>query len=330
MAADFQGPATHPSTGVGGRPGTGVGGRRSALRRPGRRPTGAVGRRRAAHLTGRRVLVTGAASGIGRAVAELCGRRGARLVLTDIDEPGLTATAEAIRAAGGTVEAATAVDLTDFAAVRAFGAEVHRDRGPVDVVLNVAGTSAWGTVQHFPHELWRAMVDVNLMGPVHVIEVFVPPMIEAGRGGHLVNVSSAAGLFGLPGHAAYSAAKFGLRGVSEVLRFDLRPHGIEVSLVCPGAVDTPLVHRLQVAGVDQNSPSFQRARERFRARAVTPEHAAAAILRGMRRGRYLIYTSRDIRFLHWVQRTWSWPYERVMAVLNTAFRRQLADAGSPR
>ena len=78
------------------------------------------------------------------------------------------------------------------------------------------------------------MIDVNLMGPISVLECFVPPMIEAGRGGHVVNVSSAAGLFGLPWHAAYSASKFGLRGVSEVLRFDLRRHGIGVSLVCPG------------------------------------------------------------------------------------------------
>ena len=78
------------------------------------------------------------------------------------------------------------------------------------------------------------MIDVNLIGPISVLECFVPPMIEAGRGGHLVNVSSAAGLFGLPWHAPYSASKFGLRGVSEVLRFDLRRHGIGVSLVCPG------------------------------------------------------------------------------------------------
>src|SRR3546814_12206274 len=74
------------------------------------------------------------------------------------------------------------------------------------------------------------------MGPIHVMECFVPPMIAAGHGGHLVNVSSAAGLFGLPWHAAYSASTFGLRGISEVLRFDLARHGIGVSLVCPGRV----------------------------------------------------------------------------------------------
>src|SRR3546814_2885911 len=80
------------------------------------------------------------------------------------------------------------------------------------------------------------------MGPIHVMEGFVPPMIAAGHGGHLVNVSSAAGLFGLPWHAAYSASKFGLRGISEVLRFDPARHGIGVSLVCPGGVDRSEEH----------------------------------------------------------------------------------------
>ena len=89
--------------------------------------------------------------------------------------------------------------------------------------MNVAGISTWGSVDQLTHEHWRQMVDVDLMGPINVIEAFVPPMMAAGRGGHLVNVSSAAGLLGLPWHAAYSAAKFGLRGVSEVLRFDLEP-----------------------------------------------------------------------------------------------------------
>ena len=109
------------------------------------------------------------------------------------------------------------------------------------------------------------------MGPIHVIEELVPPMVEAGRGGHLVNVSSAAGIIGMPWHAAYSASKFGLRGVSEVLRFDLARHGIGVSLVCPGAVHTPLTGTVQIAGVDTTSPRFRKVQARFHERAVSPE-----------------------------------------------------------
>src|SRR3546814_6026857 len=112
------------------------------------------------------------------------------------------------------------------------------------------------------------------MGPIHVMEGFVPPMIAAGHGGHLVNVSSAAGLFGLPWHAAYSASKFGLRGISEVLRFDLARHGIGVSLVCPGGVDTGLVRTIEIVGLDGEAPDMVRMRRRFQRHAITPDKAA--------------------------------------------------------
>jgi short-subunit dehydrogenase len=154
------------------------------------------------------------------------------------------------------------------------------------------------------------------MGPIHVMENFIPPMIRAGRGGHLVNVSSAAGLFGLPWHAAYSASKFGLRGISEVLRFDLKQHGIHVSLVCPGGVDTGLVRTINVVGIDREHPDFKKLTQRFQKHAVTPEKAAQAILKGLRTKRYMVYTSFDIAFGHWWQRKFAWPYEIVMQIMN--------------
>jgi short-subunit dehydrogenase len=159
-------------------------------------------------------------------------------------------------------------------------------------------------------------VDVNLMGPISVLECFVPAMIEAGRGGHIVNVSSAAGLFGLPWHAAYSASKFGLRGVSEVLRFDLRRHGIGVSLVCPGAVRTPLVGTVEIVGVDRDDPEVERMARHFEKRAVSAERVAERILEGIRKDRYMVFTSRDIQVGYWFQRKFAWPYERAMRLLN--------------
>jgi short-subunit dehydrogenase len=157
------------------------------------------------------------------------------------------------------------------------------------------------------------------MGPIHVIETFVPPMVRAGRGGHLVNVASAAGLFGLPRHAPYSAAKFGLRGVSEVLRFDLRRHGIGVSLVCPGGVDTDLVHSVDIVGVDRDDPRIAREIDRFRRHAVSAEQAAQAILDGVRKRRYFVYTSRDIHALHLLQRYCEPLYALVMRLANRRF-----------
>ena len=267
----------------------------------------------------KRVLVTGAASGIGRATAIAAASKGARLVLTDINDAPLQSVAAEIRASGGTVEHAEALDISDHGAVAAMADSVHATHGTVDIAMNVAGIAVWGTVERLSHEQWRRVVDVNLMGPIHVIECFVPAMIAAGRGGHVVNVSSAAGLFGLPWHAPYSATKFGLRGLSEVLRFDLRRHGIGVSLVCPGAVDTGLVNTVEIAGVDASSPRLERFTARFRRHAATPDQAAQRILDGVERNRYWVYTSRDIRIAHFLQRRFETGYALIMRVANGRF-----------
>lgn len=265
-------------------------------------------------LRDRRCLITGAASGIGRATATATAERGAEVHLTDIQDLG-DVVAE-IERTGGRVGSATVADLTDHEAVVALAERVHADGGSVDVVMNIAGVSTWGAIERLRHSDWQKMIDVNLIGPISVLECFVPPMIEAGRGGHLVNVSSAAGLIGLPWHAAYSASKFGLRGVSEVLRFDLRRHGIGVSLVCPGGVRTPLVDTVEIVGVDRSDPRVQRAIAHFMRRAVTPERVAERILEGIEKNRYLVFTSADIRIAHWVQRKFAWPYEETMRRLN--------------
>ncbi|MFD6350952.1 SDR family oxidoreductase [Nocardia tengchongensis] len=270
-------------------------------------------------LSGKKTLITGAASGIGRATALAAARKGARLVLTDVNAEGLDATVESIRSAGGTVELALALDVSDYDAVTAFAEQVHEQLGPMDVVMNIAGVSVWGTVENLEHRHWKRMVDVNLMGPIHVIENFVPPMVAAKRGGALVNVSSAAGLLALPWHAAYSASKFGLRGVSEVLRFDLARHDINVHLVVPGAVDTPLVQTVDIVGVDREDPRIQAWIKRFRRHAKSPDDVAETILRGVEKGTYLIHTQFDIRFGYWWARKFAWPYEFAMRRANDLF-----------
>jgi NAD(P)-dependent dehydrogenase (short-subunit alcohol dehydrogenase family) len=267
----------------------------------------------------KRVLITGAASGIGRATAIAAASRGAHVFLTDINDAPLQAVAEEIRAAGGSAPYARALDVSDHAEVAAMAEEIHAAHGSLDIVMNVAGIAVWGTVDTLSHEQWRRCVDVNLMGPIHVIECFVPAMIAAGRGGHLVNVSSAAGLFGLPWHAPYSATKFGLRGVSEVLRFDLRRHRIGVSLVCPGGVDTGLVETVEIAGVTGSGPRMDRFRALFRRHATTPEQAATRIIEGVERNRYWVYTSSDIRVGHFLQRRFETPYVWLMRIANDRF-----------
>lgn len=277
-------------------------------------------------LSGRRVFITGAASGIGRATALRAAAEGAELYLTDIDRAGLDGTVEELRGRGVEPAHAEAADICDHEAVRAMAEEIHSGAGPMDVVMNVAGISAWGTVQNLQHRHWRSLVEVNLMGPVHVIESFLPPMIEAGRGGHLVNVSSAAGLIGLPWHAAYSASKFGLRGISEVLRFDLRRHGIGVSLVVPGAVRTPLTGTVEIVGLDKQSPVFKRLHDGFVRRAAAPEAVARDVLDGVRKNRYLVHTSGAVRVISGIQRVCPPLYVLAMRALNSAAHRAMARA----
>lgn len=267
-------------------------------------------------LSGKRCLITGAASGIGRATALAAGARGAELFLTDRDAEGLERVATEIRAAGGTVTHFAAADVADHEAVVALAAEVHALAPSMDVVMNVAGISTWGKIEQLEHEHWRRTIDIDLIGPISVLECFVPPMIEARRGGHVVNVASVAGLFGLPWHAPYSAAKFGLRGVSEVLRFDLRKHGIGVSLVCPGAVKTPLVGTVDIVGVDRESPKVRKLIALFERRAVSPESVAEKIVAAIERNRYMVFTSPDGRILHWVQRYFEPIYRLIMRVMN--------------
>jgi NAD(P)-dependent dehydrogenase (short-subunit alcohol dehydrogenase family) len=274
-------------------------------------------------FAGKRCFLTGAASGIGRATALKLAARGAELFLTDINAEGLELTVADARALGGKVSAHRALDISDYDAVAAFAADIHATHPSMDVVMNIAGVSAWGTVSQLTHQHWESMVSINLMGPIHVIETFVPPMVLAGRGGSLVNVSSAAGLVALPWHAAYSASKYGLRGASEVLRFDLARHRIGVSLVVPGAVKTPLVQSVEIAGVDREHPQVRKWIDRFGGHAVSPEHVADKILAGVSKNRYLIYTSTDIRALYAFKRLAWWPYSVAMRRVNVIFTRAL-------
>lgn len=277
----------------------------------------------AQRYTGKRCFLTGAASGIGRATALRLAALGAELYLTDRDADGLAETVADARALGAQVPEHRVLDITNYDEVAALAADIHRHHPAMDVVMNIAGVSAWGTVDRLSHEQWTSMVSVNLMGPIHVIEAFVPPMMAAGRGGHLVNISSAAGIIALPWHAAYSASKYGLRGASEVLRFDLARHRIGVSVVAPGAVRTPLVNTVEIAGIDRDDPHVSRWVDRFSGHAVSPERAAEKILTGVAKNRYLIYTSGDIRALYAFKRLAWWPYSVAMRQVNAVFHRTL-------
>jgi NAD(P)-dependent dehydrogenase (short-subunit alcohol dehydrogenase family) len=277
-------------------------------------------------FAGKRCFITGAASGIGRATALRLAAQGAELYLTDRNADGLAQTVQDARALGAQVPEYRVLDIANFDEVASFAEQIHANHPSMDLVMNIAGVATWGTVDRLSHEQWDKMISINLMGPIHVIESFLPPMVAARRGGHLVNVSSAAGLIGLPWHAAYSASKFGLRGLSEVLRFDLARYRIGVSVVVPGAVRTGLVDTLEIAGVDRGDPLVSRWVNRFSGHAVSPEKAADKILAGVTRNRFLVYTSSDIRALYAFKRVAWWPYSVAMRQVNLVFTRTLKPA----
>jgi NAD(P)-dependent dehydrogenase (short-subunit alcohol dehydrogenase family) len=246
-------------------------------------------------------FITGAASGIGRAAALALAERGLRLFLADVDTAGLAETRRQIEARGGAVAALHALDVTRIDAVAALADGIHVAHGAMDVVMNVAGVALFGVVEDMRHEDWRRVIDVNLWGTIHVVECFVPAMIRARRG-HVVNVASLAGLMGLPWHAAYCTSKWGVVGLSEVLRLDLRQHGVGVTVVCPGAVDTPMKHSATILGVPAERPELLELRQRFDRRAVSPETVARLARAAIERDRFLVVTSWDARVLHFCKR----------------------------
>lgn len=276
------------------------------------------------YFLNKKCLLTGAASGIGKATAIELAARGAELFLTDINSKGLLETIDIIKSQNGKVSAHKAFNIADFEQVKLFAEEVHTQYGAIDIVMNIAGISAWGAVDKMPHEEWNNMIDINLKGPIHIIETFVPKMIKK-RKGNIVNVSSAAGLFGLPWHGAYSASKYGLRGLSDVLRYDLKCHNIRVHLVCPGAVNTGLVNTINISGITISEEKMQKLKLRFQKHAISPEKAAKTILKGIEKNDYLIFTSSDIRFGYWAKHKVTFLYEIVMQKINNYFQKTLTE-----
>ena len=253
------------------------------------------------NLRGRLALVTGAASGIGRASALAFARRGADLALCDRSEAGLAEVAAAARALGSEV-LTRQVDVASAGQMQAFAADVHARAPAVDLLMNNAGVGLGGGVLDTTLEDWRWIVDINLFGVVHGLHCFVPKMVERGRGGHVVNVASMAGYLGSSLLPAYVATKFAVIGLSESLREELAPHHIGVTAVCPGVINTPIATSSPMRGAAADPEARAEVARAFARRNYPPERVAENVLRAVQRNRAVAPISPEAWIFYYAKR----------------------------
>ena len=238
-------------------------------------------------LGGRWVLVTGAASGIGHETALAFAREGANILAVDLDEARLADTFRLVGEAGRRC-VALGCDVADAGAVEALAVRAMADAGTPDVVVNNAGVGYLGPFLDTPLEAWTHVMGVNLMGVVHVSRAFLPAMLAAGGPRHLVNVASAAGLGAVPNLSAYSASKHAVMGFSDALAMELAQTDIDVTVVCPGIIDTPIVRNVRAMAPSVPDSAIDRLDRQYKAKGAHPSLVGARIVRAVKRGEDIV------------------------------------------
>ena len=237
------------------------------------------------------VIITGAASGIGRALGAALARRGASVILSDRQAEPLAGAVDILVKSGFRAEAAT-LDVSDREAVAALVNETADRYGRLDYLFNNAGIAIGGEVRDISIDDWRSVLDVNLYGVVHGIDAAYPLMVRQGSG-HIINTASIAGLALFPNSAPYVASKYGVVGLSNALRIEGADLGVRVSVVCPGYIKTGIFHRSKYVKMNREK-ILESLPEKF---GITPDACADAILKGVERNRAIIVVTGFAKFL---------------------------------
>jgi len=221
-------------------------------------------------LEGKRVVVTGAGAGIGRAIAIRLSSEGARVALADMDEQGAKSVASEIE--GETMVRQT--DVSRATEVEALVRSVVEEWGGLDVMVNNAGVGVAGTTPETDEDDWDRLMDVNLKGTFLGMKYAIPAMRESG-GGSIINISSVAALVGIPDRAAYSATKGGILALTRAAAIDHAEEGVRINCIAPGTVDTPWVERITAGYEDPEDARANMQARQPHGRLVTPEEIAA-------------------------------------------------------
>jgi NAD(P)-dependent dehydrogenase (short-subunit alcohol dehydrogenase family) len=251
-------------------------------------------------FTGAVAIVTGAASGIGRALSEALARRGAEVVVADRQHELAEEVAAKIRSSGGTATAA-ALDVTDFEAVDRLVQQTRDRSGRLDYFFNNAGIGVGGEVREYQIEDWRQVFAVNIQGVANGVQAAYPVMVRQGFG-HIVNTASMAGLMPAPWTVSYCAAKHAVVGLTTSLRIEAAPAGVRVSVLCPGVIRTPILEGGKYGRMLPSLlPAIQEHRwERFR--PMDPARFAERALRAVARNKAIIVIPAWWKLIWWLNR----------------------------
>ena len=238
---------------------------------------------------GRSAIVTGAGGGVGSALCRALVAAGAHVVCADLDLPAAERTAAAATGPGSA--RAVALDVTDAAAVQRVVDDVVAERGRLDLMFNNAGITLLGETEDLTLAQWNAIIDVNLRGVVHGVFAAYPQMIRQG-GGHLVNTASMGGLMAAGLLTSYVATKHAVVGLSLALRTEAAAHGVSVTVVCPAAVETPMLDQGEIGAV--RGRDYYLKGQGIR-RPLDPDDLAAQVLAAVEAGKAMVVAPRQAR-----------------------------------
>lgn len=253
-------------------------------------------------IKNKKVLITGAASGIGLETAKLFSELGAQLILVDINLDQVTKITQEIVSKGGRAEAFQC-DVSDRKQVQTLADSVHDKYQCLDILVNNAGIGVAGRFLNVKRETWEKTININLFGAINFCEAFLPNMVAANKGGHVVNVVSASAFIATKEMIAYTTSKFALLGFSEALRGDLASYKIGVSSICPGIVNTSIIQNTIVEGDEKAAENFKRTAVQFyKKRNYSPKKVAQAIPKAVIKNKSVVPVSPEAWIMYFSKR----------------------------